>query len=125
MPKKPHDANLVHNIIAMDHHCYGGGDGNGDDIVDPVASVRCLDWHNVGGARNIVEGYRPDLIIGLDLVYYPTDLTPLLRTHVLMDELVMVERRGGNIDDNDNNGKEERHNLLRIRIVQLPYTLQD
>jgi hypothetical protein len=53
------------------------------------------------------------------------DLTPLLRMHVSMDELVMVERRGGDIDNDDDDGKEERHNLLRIRIVQLPYTLQD
>jgi hypothetical protein len=34
-----------------------------------------------------------------------------------MDELVMVERRGGDVDDDDADGGEEWHNLLRIRIV--------
>jgi hypothetical protein len=122
MPKNPHDANLAHNIVASDHHRHGG---DGDDIGDPVASVLRLDWHNLGGARDVVEGYRPDLIIGSDLVYYPTDLTPQLWTHSSMDELVMVERRRGDVDDDDDDGEEERHNLLRIKIVQLPYTLQD
>ncbi|KAL3767658.1 hypothetical protein ACHAW5_006999 [Stephanodiscus triporus] len=168
MPKNPHGANLAHNVV-------------GASVVPAVASVRRLDWHDEGGARDIANDYRPDLIIGSDLIYYPADVSPLLRTlgillgddgggksegvkgggeerrrreallisplppnaeraslgefrarlatatddddddgwlvgcEVLMDELVMIERTAG--DDDGDNGDEERHNLLAIRIL--------
>jgi hypothetical protein len=193
MPKNPHGANLAHNVATLNRRRRPGGDGvggGGEDFKDdpPVASVRRLDWHDASGARDVAGGYRPDLVIGSDLVYYPADVSPLLRTlgillgeatdreggggigggerrreallvsplppsaereslgefrerleaaadnrdvddgwlagcDVAMDELVMVERRGGDVDDDndDDDGEEERHNLLRIRIVQRPY----
>jgi hypothetical protein len=45
----------------------------------------------------------------------------LIGCKISMDELVMVERRGG--DDDGDNGEEEMHNLLRIKIVLSPLTL--
>jgi hypothetical protein len=46
----------------------------------------------------------------------------LAACQVEMDELVMVERRGGDVVDNVDDGEAERHNLLRIRIVRLSLT---
>ncbi len=69
MPKNPHGANLVHNVIPL------GGIGSGSV---PATSVRCLAWHNGERTCDIPDRYRPDLIIGLDIVYYPTDGIPLL-----------------------------------------------
>ncbi len=45
----------------------------------------------------------------------------LVGCKISMDELVMIKRRGSNGDGN--NGEEERHNLLRIKIVLSPLTL--
>jgi hypothetical protein len=69
MPKNPHGANLTHKVISL------GGIGSGGV---PAASMRHLNWHNGERACNIAGGYRPDLIIGSDLVYYPADMTPIL-----------------------------------------------
>jgi len=82
MPKNPHGANLAHNVASSNRRRRPGGGGGGEDIKDdpPVASVSRLDWHDASGARDVAEGYRPDLVIGSDLVYYPADVSPLLRT---------------------------------------------
>jgi hypothetical protein len=111
MPKNPHSANLVHNVVASDHRCPGS---NGKDIGNSIASMYHLDWHNMGRARDFVEGYRQDR---LDAPAADACLNGRVGDG--------QEDRGHDVDGDDNNGKEERHNLLRNRIVWLPYTLQD
>ncbi|KAL7451554.1 hypothetical protein ACHAWC_003380 [Mediolabrus comicus] len=39
-----------------------------------------LDWHDELSAFEVSTNFRPDLIIGSDLVYYPDDTEPLLQT---------------------------------------------
>lgn len=43
-------------------------------------SVKRLDWHDEMGIHKIADDFRPDVIIGSDLVYYPMDTTPLFQT---------------------------------------------
>ncbi len=83
MPRNPHGANLAHNVVPA------GG------------AVRRLDCHDADGARAIADDYRPDLIVGSDLVYYPSDVTPLLRT------LGILLGGGGDRDD-DGRGRRPR-----------------
>ena len=44
------------------------------------ASVKRLDWHDEMGIFKVATDYKPDVIIGSDLVYYPMDTVPLLQT---------------------------------------------
>ena len=60
VPTKYHGLNLEHNVAATS------------------SSVQCLDWHDRDSAISARESFRPDLIIGSDLVYYPMDVEPLL-----------------------------------------------
>ena len=39
-----------------------------------------LDWHDELSVFEVSTNFRPDLIIGSDLVYYPDDTEPLLQT---------------------------------------------
>lgn len=43
-------------------------------------SVKRLDWHDEMGIFKVATDYKPDVIIGSDLVYYPMDTLPLLQT---------------------------------------------
>jgi len=43
-------------------------------------SVERLDWHDEMGIFKVATEYKPDVIIGSDLVYYPMDTIPLLQT---------------------------------------------
>ena len=43
-------------------------------------SVKRLDWHDEMGIFKVATDYKPDVIIGSDLVYYPMDTVPLLQT---------------------------------------------
>jgi len=56
---------------------------------DETASVRHLDWHDEMGIFRVATDFRPDMIIGSDLVYYPEDTPPLLQT------LEMLLKAGG------------------------------
>lgn len=42
--------------------------------------VKRLDWHDEIGIFKVATDYKPDIIIGSDLVYYPMDTVPLLQT---------------------------------------------
>ena len=42
--------------------------------------VKRLDWHDEMGIFKVATDYKPDVIIGSDLVYYPMDTLPLLQT---------------------------------------------
>ena len=44
------------------------------------ANVKRLDWHDEMGIFKVATDYKPDIIIGSDLVYYPMDTSPLLQT---------------------------------------------
>jgi len=43
-------------------------------------SVERLDWHDEMEIFKVANDYKPDVIIGSDLVYYPMDTIPLLQT---------------------------------------------
>jgi len=47
---------------------------------DATSSVQHLDWHDEMGTLKVASDFRPDVIIGSDLVYYPMDTPPLLQT---------------------------------------------
>lgn len=61
VPKDLFGVNLQYNV--------GGG-------CDPYN----LDWHDELSVFEVSTNFRPDLIIGSDLVYYPDDTEPLLQT---------------------------------------------
>lgn len=63
MPNNLFGANLAHNIG-----------------LDADTTVRHLDWHDEAGIVATADEFRPEVIIGSDLVYYPMDTTPFLRT---------------------------------------------
>ena len=48
--------------------------------LDSASSVKCLDWHDEMSVFKVARDFRPDTIIGSDLVYYPVDTPPLLQT---------------------------------------------
>ena len=65
MAKSLFGRNLAYNI---------GSDEN------EQTSVKRLDWHDEMGIFKVATDYKPDVIIGSDLVYYPMDTLPLLQT---------------------------------------------
>jgi len=65
MAKSLFGRNLAYNI---------GADEN------QLGSVKRLDWHDEMGIFKVATDYKPDVIIGSDLVYYPMDTLPLLQT---------------------------------------------
>ena len=67
VPKDLFGANLAYNVEVSE-----------DD--EAIASVRRLDWHDEMEIFANANEYRPDVIIGSDLVYYPMDTSPLLQT---------------------------------------------
>lgn len=70
VPKNLFGANLAYNIGSSD------SDGN----ASANTSVERLDWHDEMSIFKIAHDFRPDVIIGSDLVYYPMDTAPLLQT---------------------------------------------
>mmetsp|Transcript_3489 Transcript_3489/g.7606 ORF Transcript_3489/g.7606 Transcript_3489/m.7606 type:complete len:388 (-) Transcript_3489:164-1327(-) len=63
VPKHLFGANLAYNL---------GSSGS--------SAVKRLDWHDTNGIIYAADQFRPDVIIGSDLVYYPMDTPPLLET---------------------------------------------
>lgn len=65
VPKNLFGANLAYNL---------GPSGSS------ASAVKRLDWHDTNGVIYAADQFRPDVIIGSDLVYYPMDTPPLLQT---------------------------------------------
>ena len=61
VPKNLFGANLVHNIGSE-------------------TAVKHLDWHDQFNVMNVYDEFRPEVIIGSDLVYYLADTPPLIQT---------------------------------------------
>ncbi len=95
MPKNSHGENITHNVVPL----RGIGSGG-----VPAASVRRLDWHDRKRVHDIADRYHPDLIIGLDLIYHPAEVTPLLQTL-----RVLFRVKTG--------GKEQREPLLILPLL--------
>jgi len=72
VPTKFHGLNLEHNVVVKK--------SSNDEAAAAAAetSVQKLDWHDRASATSARETFRPDLVIGSDLVYYPMDVEPLL-----------------------------------------------
>ena len=88
VPTKFHGMNLHYNVVDQQQQGQkeinnndDGIDDNDNDIDRAVESaVLKLDWYDPGSTKLIKTTFRPDLIIGSDLMYYPTDVEPLLNT---------------------------------------------
>lgn len=61
VPKNLFGANLAHNIGSE-------------------TAVKHLDWHDQFNVMNVYDEFRPEVIIGSDLVYYLADTPPLIQT---------------------------------------------
>jgi len=72
VPTKFHGLNLEYNIVKN----RGNENKNGDRVVE--TAVQRLDWHDRASAVSARDSFRPDIIIGSDLMYYPMDIEPLL-----------------------------------------------
>lgn len=70
VPTKFHGLNLEYNVVR--NH------GNSNSSNNVEKSVQKLDWHDRDSATEARDSFRPDLVIGSDLVYYPMDVEPLL-----------------------------------------------
>lgn len=70
VPTKFHGMNLEYNVVKNNINR-----GNGGKI---EATVQRLDWHDLDSAVSARNAFRPDLIIGSDLIYYLMDVEPLL-----------------------------------------------
>ncbi|VEU38547.1 unnamed protein product [Pseudo-nitzschia multistriata] len=66
VPTKFHGMNLEYNVVAA----------RGNKRRE--AAVQRLDWHDRASAVSARESFRPDVVIGSDLMYYPMDIEPLL-----------------------------------------------
>ena len=72
VPTKFHGLNLEYNVV---NNAYNKrGDGKNSNV---ETAVQRLDWHDRVSALSARDSFRPDLIIGSDLVYYPMDVEPL------------------------------------------------
>ncbi|KAL7536067.1 hypothetical protein ACHAXR_006898 [Thalassiosira sp. AJA248-18] len=71
VPKDLFGVNLAYNIGSLGSSTTGS---------TTASSIGMLDWHDESGIFKIANEFRPDVIIGSDLVYYPKDTTPLLQT---------------------------------------------
>jgi len=50
------------------------------------SEVRRLDWHDKANIIQTAEEFRPDIVVGSDLVYEPINTAPLLQTlHILLN----------------------------------------
>lgn len=100
VPTKFHGLNLEHNVCGVNNK------NNSCQTVVETA-VQRLDWHDRFSATSARDSFRPDLVIGSDLVYYPMDVEPLL--DVL--EILLVG------DDNNNEGDLSSPEQRKIRAV--------
>eukprot|EP00548_Thalassiothrix_antarctica_P006220 CAMPEP_0194139324 /NCGR_PEP_ID=MMETSP0152-20130528/8983_1 /TAXON_ID=1049557 /ORGANISM="Thalassiothrix antarctica, Strain L6-D1" /LENGTH=276 /DNA_ID=CAMNT_0038837107 /DNA_START=141 /DNA_END=971 /DNA_ORIENTATION=+ len=74
-------------------------------------SVQQLDWHNSNSVQAARNSFRPDLIIGSDLIYYTMDIEPLVNTLKILLH--------GDEDNNENNKTEA------ILVLPLPPAVRE
>jgi predicted nicotinamide N-methyase len=72
VPTKFHGLNLEYNVM------INSSNKNDDKDNNVETAVQRLDWHDRVSALSAKDSFRPDLVIGSDLVYYPMDVEPLL-----------------------------------------------
>ena len=72
VPTKFHGLNLEYNVV---NNANNENDNKNSNV---ETAVQRLDWHDRVSALSARDSFRPDLIIGSDLVYYPMDVEPLL-----------------------------------------------
>jgi predicted nicotinamide N-methyase len=87
VPTKFHGMNLHYNVVDQQQQgqkeiSNNDDDDDDDNNIDRVVetAVLKLDWYDPESTKMIKTAFRPDLIIGSDLVYYPKDVEPLLNT---------------------------------------------
>ena len=80
VPTKFHGLNLEYNV----HNSHSRDVSTNDGVAETL--VQRLDWHDRESATAARDSFRPDLVIGSDLVYYSMDVEPLLNVlEILLD----------------------------------------
>lgn len=106
VPTKFHGLNLEYNVVKS---CLDDA-----DRVETETAVQRLDWHDRASAAAARDSFRPDMVIGSDLVYYPMDVEPLLS--VL--ETLLVGHDAGN-EEEPASVPEERKMIRAVLALAL------
>mmetsp|Transcript_4485 Transcript_4485/g.10896 ORF Transcript_4485/g.10896 Transcript_4485/m.10896 type:complete len:332 (+) Transcript_4485:1654-2649(+) len=101
VPTKFHGMNLEYNVVQRN--------ANSNSVTE--TAVQRLDWHDRESAVSARDSFRPDLIIGSDLVYYPMDIEPLL--NVL--EILLI----GDVDDKNKEESISENKTQAVLVVAL------
>lgn len=121
VPTKYHALNLEHNVVAEKKEDDENDDEkqkqqttriknkNGQRRRRAESAVQRLDWHDPEGAALAKASFKPDLIIGSDLIYYPMDVDPLLNTlqTLLLDD---GDDQSSSHNEQDNGECEDKEN---------------
>jgi hypothetical protein len=122
VPTKFHGINLHYNVVDQQQQSQKEINNNDDGIDDNdndndravETAVLKLDWYDPGSTKLIKTTFRPDLIIGSDLMYYPIDVEPLLNTL----EILLLQDE--NDEESSSSSPPENKNTNARAVLVLP-----